>query len=222
MSSVSSVSNPIRLMIIDDHSIVRHGLRSILELEQGIEVVGEADSGQTALILVATVKPDIVLLDLSLGDRGTAEGIDICQTITSGYPQTGVIVLTTFLEERLVLQAIRSGAKGYVLKDVDAVDLVKIVRAVNRGESALDSRSAALLMRNVLSGDNVGKPALAFTDREMEIIHLLRQGYSNREIGERIAISESTVKFHIRKVMRKLDVNHRTEIVYTAGKLGLI
>jgi len=209
-------------MIVDDHSIVRHGLRSILELEQGIEVVGEADSGRVALGMLDSVMPDIVLLDLSLGERGTAEGIDVCQMITAGYPQTGVIVLTTFLEERLVLQAIRSGARGYVLKDVDAIDLVKIVRAVNRGESALDTRSAALVMRNVLSGENVGQPALEFTKREMEIMHLLRQGYSNRQIGDHIAISASTVKFHIRKIMRKLDVNHRTEIVYTAGKLGLI
>jgi DNA-binding NarL/FixJ family response regulator len=209
-------------MIVDDHSIVRHGLRSILELEQGIEVVGEADSGRVALGMLDSVMPDIVLLDLSLGERGTAEGIDVCQMITTGYPQTGVIVLTTFLEERLVLQAIRSGARGYVLKDVDAIDLVKIVRAVNRGESALDTRSAALVMRNVLSGENVGQPALEFTEREMEIMHLLRQGFSNRQIGDHIAISASTVKFHIRKIMRKLDVNHRTEIVYTAGKLGLI
>ncbi len=216
------MNTPIRLMIVDDHSIVRHGLRSILELEQGIEVVGEADSGRVALGMLDSVMPDIVLLDLSLGERGTAEGIDVCQMITAGYPQTGVIVLTTFLEERLVLQAIRSGARGYVLKDVDAIDLVKIVRAVNRGESALDTRSAALVMRNVLSGENVGQPALEFTKREMEIMHLLRQGYSNRQIGDHIAISASTVKFHIRKIMRKLDVNHRTEIVYTAGKLGLI
>ncbi len=216
------MNTPIRLMIVDDHSIVRHGLRSILELEQGIEVVGEADSGRVALGMLDSVMPDIVLLDLSLGERGTAEGIDVCQMITTGYPQTGVIVLTTFLEERLVLQAIRSGARGYVLKDVDAIDLVKIVRAVNRGESALDTRSAALVMRNVLSGENVGQPALEFTEREMEIMHLLRQGFSNRQIGDHIAISASTVKFHIRKIMRKLDVNHRTEIVYTAGKLGLI
>lgn len=214
--------SPIRLMIIDDHSIVRHGLRSILELEQEIEVVGEADSGSAALSQFDTVRPNIVLLDLSLGERGTAEGLDICQTITSTYPDTGVVVLTTFLEERLVMQAIRNGAKGYVLKDVDAVDLIKIIRAVNRGESALDTRSAALVMKNFLSSGGANQPSFELTEREIEIIRLLRQGYSNREIGEQIAISESTVKFHVRKIMRKLDVNHRTEIVYTAGKLGLI
>ncbi len=214
--------SPIRLMIIDDHSIVRHGLRSILELEQEIEVVGEADSGSAALSQFDTVRPNIVLLDLSLGERGTAEGLDICQAITSAYPDTGVVVLTTFLEERLVMQAIRNGAKGYVLKDVDAVDLIKIIRAVNRGESALDTRSAALVMKNFLSTGSASQWSFELTEREIEIIRLLRQGYSNREIGEHIAISESTVKFHVRKIMRKLDVNHRTEIVYTAGKLGLI
>lgn len=213
---------PIRLMIIDDHSIVRHGLRSILELEHGIEVVGEADDPSAALHVLEEISPDIVLLDLSLGGRGTVEGLEMCQIITSRYPRTGVIVLTTFLEEYLVLQAIRSGAKGYVLKDVDAVDLVKIVRAVYRGESALDTRSAAMVMKNFLANNDLQNPSLDLTAREMEVIRLLGKGFSNREIGEQISISESTVKFHVRKIMRKLNVNHRTEIVYAAGKLGLI
>ncbi len=216
------MSARIRLIIIDDHSIVRHGLRSILELEQGLEVVGEASDATSALAMLSSVQPDIVLLDLSLGGRGTTEGLEICRSITLQYPQMAVIILTTFLEEYLVMQAIRNGARGYVLKDVDAVDLVKIVRAVYRGESALDTRSAALVMKNVLTGSNFQQPILDLTEREMEVIRLLGKGHSNREIGEHIAISESTVKFHVRKIMRKLDVNHRTEIVYTAGKLGLI
>ncbi|MCG8350654.1 MAG: response regulator transcription factor [Chloroflexales bacterium] len=216
------MSKSIRLMIIDDHSIIRHGLRSILELEPDIQVVGEANDGEAALRLLGELNPDIVLLDLSLGRHGTAAGLELCQTITSAHPDTGVIVLTTFLEERLVVQAIRNGAKGYVLKDVDAVDLSKLIRAVYRGESALDTRSAAFVMKSFLSGGSSPQVLLELTEREMAVIQLLGQGYSNKEIGEQIAISESTVKFHVRKIMRKLNVHHRTEVVYTAGKLGLI
>jgi len=212
----------IRLVIVDDHSIVRHGLRSILELEPGIHIVGEAGDEQSAMQVLATLQPDIVLLDLSLSGGNATEGIALCRMITSRHPTTSVIVLTTFLEERLVLQAIKSGAKGYVLKDVDAVDLIKIVRAVSRGESALDSRSAALVMKNLGAPRAVSASERDLTDRELEVVRLMAQGYSNKAIGEQIAISESTVKFHLRNVMRKLDVHHRTEVVYAASKLGLL
>lgn len=212
----------IRLVIVDDHTIIRHGLRSILELEREIEVVGEADASGTALQIIAEQRPDIALLDLSLGAQGTNGGLGLCQSITSCFPQTSVIVLTTFLDEDLVMRAIRSGAKGYVLKDVDAVDLVKSVRAVNRGESALDTRTATLVMKNLSVQTDHHDPALDFTERELEVARLLAQGHSNKAIGERIAISESTVKFHLRNVMRKLDVHHRTEVVYAIGKLGLL
>lgn len=216
------MSDVIRLVIVDDHTIVRQGLRSILELERGIEVVGEAGDRATALQVIEAHQPDIVLLDLSLGRQGTDGGLDLCQAITTGFPQTSVIVLTTFLEERLVMQAIQSGAKGYVLKDVDAVDLVKSVRAVSRGESALDTRTATLVMKRLVIRGEDRSPTLDFSERELEVTRLLAQGYSNKAIGERIAISESTVKFHLRNVMRKLNVNHRTEVVYAASKLGLL
>lgn len=216
------MSEVIRLVIIDDHAIVRHGLRSILELEREIEVVGEADDSATALQIIAEQQPAIALLDLSLGTQGTGGGIDLCRTITACFPETSVIVLTTFLEEDLVLRAIRSGAKGYVLKDVDAVDLVKSVRAVSRGESALDTRTATLVMKNLSAQPEHHDPVGDFTERELSVTRLLAQGYSNKEIGERIAISESTVKFHLRNVMRKLNVHNRAEVVYAAGKLGLL
>lgn len=216
------MSEVIRLVIIDDHAIVRHGLRSILELEREIEVVGEAEESGAALRVIAEQNPDIALLDLSLGAQGTAGGIGLCQTITSCFPATSVIVLTTFLDEDLVLRAIRSGAKGYVLKDVDAVDLVKSLRAVRHGESALDARTATLVMKNLSVQPEPHDHGNELTDRELAVTRLLAQGYSNREIGERIAISESTVKFHLRNVMRKLEAHNRTEVVYAAGKLGLL
>lgn len=214
------MSKPIRLMIVDDHAIVRHGLRSILELEPGIMVAGEAGDAATALALIAQEHPDVVLLDLSLGAQGVDGGLELCQTICADHPQTSVIVLTTFLDDQLVLRAIRSGARGYVLKDVDAFDLIKSVRAVHRGESALDTRTASLVMKSL---SNPGEPQeTLLTEREHQVLRLLACGLSNREIGEQIAISESTVKFHLRNIMRKLNVHHRAEVVYVAGKLGLL
>ncbi len=214
------MSKPIRLMIVDDHAIVRHGLRSILELEPGIMVAGEAGDAATALALIAQEHPDVVLLDLSLGAQGVDGGLELCQTICADHPRTSVIVLTTFLDDQLVLRAIRSGARGYVLKDVDAFDLIKSVRAVHRGESALDTRTASLVMKSL---SNPGEPQeTLLTEREHQVLRLLACGLSNREIGEQIAISESTVKFHLRNIMRKLNVHHRAEVVYVAGKLGLL
>lgn len=215
------MADPIRLIIVDDHSIVRHGLRSILELEPGIAIVGEANDERSALQAVVAHQPDIVLLDLSLSGGSAADGIAVCRTITTRFPGTGVIILTTFLNDQLVLQAIRSGAKGYVLKDVDAVDLIKSVRAVSRGESALDTRTAAMVMKNIGGWQGVAQTDM-LTARELDVVRLIAKGFTNRLIGEQIAISESTVKFHLRNVMRKLDVSHRTEVVYAAGKRGLL
>lgn len=209
----------IRVVIIDDHPIVREGLRSILELESDIAVVGHATNAAEALDTVAAERPDVVLLDLKLGDDGPATGLGVCSAIVGRFPEVGVVVLTTFHDQTLVLDALRRGAKGYVLKDVDVVDLVKIIRAVRRGESGFDSRSASLVVRSLRQGDGTG-PKL--TKRELEIIRLLAQGLTNREIGKVALISVSTVKFHLRSIMTKLAVRHRAEVVYAAAKLGLL
>jgi len=216
------MNSPIRVMLIDDHGIVRQGLRAILELEQGIAVVGEANDLAGALPLLAELQPHIVLLDLSLGSGGTARGLEACKLISTRYPEIGVIILTTFLEERLVLQAIENGAKGYILKDVDAVDLVKMIWAVSRGEGAIDTRITPLVLKNLSAGHGARKSAHDLTDREKEVIRLLAGGHSNRQIGIALSISESTVKYHLRNIMDKLDVRRRTEVVYAAGKLGLL
>ncbi|HEY0452943.1 response regulator transcription factor [Actinophytocola sp.] len=208
----------IRVVIVDDHTIVREGLRSILELEDDVAVVGHAASPAEALAAIGAEQPDVVLLDLKLSEDGPATGLGLCSAIVAGYPEVGVVVLTTFHDQTLVLDALRRGAKGYVLKDVDVVDLVKIIRAVRRGESGFDSRSASLVVRSLSEQDS--GPRL--TPREVEIIRLLAQGLTNREIGKVALISDSTVKFHVRGIMRKLSVHHRTEVVYAATKLGLL
>jgi two-component system response regulator DevR len=213
----------IRVMLIDDHGIVRQGLRSILELEQGIEVVGEAGDHIAGFGEVERLQPDIVLLDLSLGPDGAVRGLEACQQISSHFSDIGVIILTTFLEEHLVLQALRNGAKGYILKDVDARELAGMIRAVQRGEAALDTRISALVLKHVPGMQSSERNmALDLSEREKEVLRLMAAGYSNRKIGEQICISQSTVKYHVRNIMNKLDVRHRTEVIYAASKLGLI
>ncbi len=211
-----------RVLIIDDHAVVRRGLRSILELEPELVVVGEAGTAAEAMEVAERSRPEIVLLDLRLGPDDDREGLLLCSRILERWPATRVVVLSTFLEERLVLEALRRGAQAYVLKDVDAVELVKIIRAVSRGESGFDSRSAAVVARSI-AGEGAGAPtAPQLSHREREVVTLITEGLSNREIGEAIFLSESTVKFHVRNVMRKLDVRHRAEVAYMASRLGLL
>jgi DNA-binding NarL/FixJ family response regulator len=210
-----------RVVLVDDHAIVRQGLKAALALEGDIEVVGEAASRDAALRAIARQQPDLVLVDLKLSTEQPAEGLDLCSEIVRRHPDVGVIVLTTFLNQQLVLDAIRRGAKGYVLKDVDVVELARIIRAVRRGEAGFDTRSTALMARS-LAGRTSGQPRPDLSERELEIIRLISQGLSNREIAERVIISESTVKYHIRNTMQKLNVNRRAEVVYAATKLGLL
>jgi two-component system response regulator DevR len=208
-----------RLMLVDDHAIVRRGLRSILELEPGISVVAEAGSRDEAVRLLDRVRPDVILLDLKLSADHDAEGLEVCSEILARRPDARVVILSTFLDENLLNQALRRGAKAYVLKEVDVVELVRIVRAVARGESGFDSRSAEM-MRSLVAHDwdAVGSD---LTAREREVIGLLAHGLTNREIGQRLFVSESTAKFHVHNVMRKLGVRRRAEVAYAAGKLSL-
>ncbi|MGY1609299.1 MULTISPECIES: MadR family response regulator transcription factor [unclassified Geodermatophilus] len=219
------MTEPIRLVIVDDHAIVRRGLRSILEREPDIEVVGEAATAAAALDLVAAVRPHIVLLDLKLSAGSDVAGLALCGELTARTPAPGVLVVTTFLDERLVVEAIRHGARGYVLKDVDAVALVAAIRAVRRGESAFDSHSAAMVVRSLAApapSSPRGRPSPELTGREREVLALLARGLSNEAIGRELYISATTAKFHVTNLMRKLAVSRRAEAVYAGSKLGLI
>jgi DNA-binding NarL/FixJ family response regulator len=213
-----------RVLIVDDHAVVRRGLRSILELENDIAVVGEAGGAADALRTVERTRPEVVLLDLKLSPEGDADGLVVCSRILERRPRTGVVVLSTFLDEQLVAEALRRGARAYVLKDVDLSELVRIIRAVARGESGFDSRSAAVVRALAAGRPATGtadeRPAL--TEREREVVKLIAEGLTNREIGETIFVSESTVKFHVRNVMRKLNVHHRAEVAYAGSRLGLL
>jgi two-component system, NarL family, response regulator DevR len=208
-----------RVMLVDDHAIVRRGLRSILELEPDISVVSEAGGRADALQALDRVEPDVILLDLKLSADHDAEGLELCSDILARRPDSRVVILSTFLDQNLLNQALRRGAKAYVLKEVDVVELVRIIRAVSRGESGFDSRSAELMRSLVAHGSDGLEPDL--TEREREVVDLLAHGLTNREIGTRMFVSESTAKFHVHNVMRKLGVRRRAEVAYAAGKYGL-
>lgn len=209
----------VRIVLVDDHAILRDGLKSVLEREADLSVVGEASSRGEGLAVVEKVQPDIVLMDLKLSASTDYEGLALCAQLSGAHPGIGLLVLTTFLDDRLVVEAVHAGARGYVVKDVDTTELVRAIRAVSRGESAFDSRSASAVIRS-LNGQ--GSTIERLTDRELEVLRLLATGLSNNSIGTRLFISATTVKFHVSNIMRKLGVSRRAEAVYAASKQGLI
>jgi DNA-binding NarL/FixJ family response regulator len=208
-----------RLVLVDDHAILRQGLRAVLEREDDLVVVGEASSEGEAEAVVRTVAPDVVLLDLKLSAGSEFEGLSLCAKLAAAHTGVGLLVLTTFLDEDLVVRAVHAGARGYVVKDVDTTELVRAIRAISAGESAFDARSAAAVVRS-MNGRN--EPRQQLTDRELEVLRLLATGLSNHAIGERLFISATTAKFHVSNIMRKLEVTRRAEAVYAASKRGLI
>lgn len=209
----------IRLVLVDDHAILREGLRSVLERQRGLVVVGEASSEAEAVAVVGATTPDVVLLDLKLSAGSEYEGLSLCATLSSAHPGIGLLVLTTFLDEDLVVRAVHAGARGYVVKDVDTTELVRAIRAISAGESAFDARSAAVVVRSMSGRADVHQQ---LTDRELQVLRLLATGLSNNQIGEQLYISATTAKFHVSNIMRKLEVSRRAEAVYAASKRGLI
>jgi two-component system, NarL family, response regulator DevR len=210
----------IDIVLVDDHAILRQGLRAVLEREPGLRVTGEAATPAEAVAVIATTRPMIVLLDLKLSASTETAGLDLCGKLTAAYPEVAVLVLTTVVDDQLILQAIHNGARGYVVKEVDTSELVRAIRAVSRGESAFDSRSAAAMVRGI-NASPTGETRL-LTGREREVLRLLARGLSNRDIGKQLYISETTAKFHVGNILRKLQVTRRAEAVYVASKTGVI
>ncbi|KAA0020010.1 response regulator transcription factor [Antrihabitans cavernicola] len=209
----------IRMVLVDDHAILRQGLRSVLEREPDLRVVGEASSESEAESVVREADPDVVLMDLKLSAGSEYEGLSLCAKLSAAHDGIGLLVLTTFLDDELVVRAVHAGARGYVVKDVDTTELVRAIRAVSAGESAFDARSAAAVVRSM---NGRSTPRERLTDRELEVLRLLAAGMSNSSIGERLFISATTAKFHVSNILRKLEVSRRAEAVYAASKRGLI
>ncbi len=204
----------VRLLLVDDHELVRAGLRTFLGLQPDIEVVGEAASGEQALALVPRLAPDIVLLDLVLPGLS---GLEVVRRLRAAHPAVKVIVLTSYAGEDSVLPAVRAGVAGYLLKDVGPAELADAVRAVHAGGASLDPGVAATVLRDV----SAPRPADALTPREREVLRLIARGRSNRLIARDLALSEKTVKAHVSAVLAKLGVTDRTQAALYAVRHDL-
>ncbi len=204
----------IRILLVDDHPVVRHGLRGMLDAEAGLTVVGEASSGPAGVTAAADLRPDIVLMDLRMPD---GDGVPATERIVATMPGTRVIVLTTYESDRDILRAIEAGACGYLLKDASPAELADAVRAAARGETVLSPSVASTLVRQVR---RPAPPALSA--REAEVLRLVARGLTNADIGRQLFISEATVKTHLLRVFGKLDVADRTAAVTTAMEHGLL
>lgn len=213
-------SYPIRVLLADDHAVVREGLRVFLELQDGIEVVGEAEDGEQALAAAERLRPDVILMDLVMP---RLDGVGAMRELRRRLPQTRVIALTSFLDDERLLPAIEAGAAGYLLKDVEPSELARAVRAAKAGEAMLDPAAAARLVDAVAQG---ATPAPAnrerLTRREQEVLELLASGRSNKRIAFELGISEKTVKAHVGRVLAKLGVSDRTEAAVLAISEGLV
>jgi len=204
----------IRLILVDDHPVVRHGLRGMLEAEPDLTVVGEASSGPEGVTLAAELRPDIVLMDLRMPG---GDGVEATARIVATVPGVRVMVLTTYESDRDILRAIEAGAGGYLLKDASPAELAEGVRAAARGETVLAPSVASTLVRQVRSP---APPALSA--REAEVLRLVARGLTNADIGRELFIAEATVKTHLLRSFAKLDVADRTAAVTRAMSLGLL
>ncbi|MFO7320302.1 MAG: response regulator transcription factor [Chloroflexota bacterium] len=205
----------IRILIADDHAVVRQGLRMFLTLDSDLEVVGEAADGQQALQLARELHPDVVLMDLLMP---VMDGIQATSTLKQTMPDIEVIALTSVLEDSSVVSAIRAGAIGYLLKDTEADELIRAIKAAANGQVQLSPKAAARLMREVRAPES---PEV-LTERETEVLRLLAQGKSNKEIAHILTISEPTVKTHVSSILGKLHVSSRTQAALHAARIGLV
>jgi len=205
----------IRILIADDHAVVRKGLRSFLELDPDLKIVGEAADGAAALRMAQQFKPDVVLMDLLMP---VMDGVAATSAIRRELPDIEVLALTSVLEESLVIQAIQAGAIGYLLKDTDAPKLRQAIKAAAAGEVQLSPAAAAMLMHKV----KAPRSPETLTERETEVLRQLARGKSNKEIATSLFISETTVKTHVKNIMQKLGVPSRTQAALYAARIGLV
>lgn len=204
----------IRVVVVDDHTIVRNGLVQLLDGDPGIEVVGAAGDGDAAIALCVDQTPDVALMDLSMPGMG---GVEATRTIVQRTPGVQVVVLTSFMDRENVVQALAAGAVGYLLKDAEPEDVIRAIHSAARGESPIDPRAA----RTMLSAQQAGDPAAALTEREREVLSLVGEGLPNKQIGRRLGISEKTVKAHLTSAFRTIGVDDRMQAGLWARNHGL-
>jgi NarL family two-component system response regulator LiaR len=211
-----TVSKPIRVMVVDDHAMVRRGLATFLMVYGDLQLAGEAESGEAAIQLCAEVQPDVVLMDMVLP---VMDGAAATRVIRQRFPKVQVIALTSFKEKNLIKNALEAGAIGYLLKDVTADELARAIRAANAGRATLSPDVAQVIVQ---TAGQAPEPGLDLTEREREVLALMVEGLNNTQIAGRLTVSPSTIKSHVSNILAKLGVSSRTEAVTLALRHGLV
>lgn len=211
-----TVSKPIRVMLVDDHAMVRRGLSTILMIYDDLQLAGEAESGETAIQMCGEVLPDVVLMDMVLP---AMDGAAATRMIRQRFPKVQVIALTSFKEKDLIKNALEAGAIGYLLKDVTADELARAIRAAHVGRATLSPDVAQVIVQ---TAGQPPEPGLDLTEREREVLALMVEGLNNTQIAGRLSVSPSTIKSHVSNILSKLGVSSRTEAVTLALRNGLV
>lgn len=209
----------IRLLVIDDHEMVREGLKAILSTEPDFDIVGDAANAEQAFELIHRLHPDVILLDVRLPGES---GIEICRSVTERYPEIAVIIVTTYTDETLVAQCIQAGARGFIVKDIERFDLKRSIRAVARGEAAIDPKAAVAVLAQLRKSPQVEQEtnSIQLSPQQIVILRMVAQGLSSREIATQLYLSENTVKGYVQEILHRLSVKNRTEAVMVAVKQG--
>jgi DNA-binding NarL/FixJ family response regulator len=206
----------IRVFLLDDHEIVRRGVREVLEAEPDIIVVGEAGTAESALARIPALVPDVAVLDIRLPD---GDGVSVCREIRSSMPQVGCLMLTSFGDDEALFDAIMAGAAGYVLKQIRGTDLVGAVRTIAAGQSLLDPQAASRVMGRLRDHGGRADPLAGLTPQERRILELIGEGLTNRQIGERMFLAEKTVKNYVSALFVKLGMERRTQAAAYAARI---
>jgi DNA-binding NarL/FixJ family response regulator len=208
---------PIRILIVEDQTLMRQGLRTILDLEPGLQVVGEAADGERGMHLALALRPDVILMDVQMPGMN---GIEAIAAICAVWPEARIVILTTFGRDDYVYEGVRAGAVGFLLKDAPADHLIQTIRRVHAGEVFIQAEIASRMLRELIRPQ--AGPIEPLSDREQEVLVLLAQGHSNREIATQLVLAEGTVKNHVSNILAKLQAENRTQAADIARRYGLI
>jgi DNA-binding NarL/FixJ family response regulator len=208
---------PIRILLVEDQTLMRQGLKTILDLEPGLQVVGEATNGRTGIRRALDLRPDVILMDVQMPGMS---GIEAIAAICAIWPEARIIILTTFARDEYVFQGVRAGAVGFLLKDAPADSLIQTIRRVHAGEVFIQPEIASRLLRELITPQDL--PIEPLSEREREVLVLVAQGHSNREIAERLVLAEGTVKNHVSNILGKLQAENRTQAADIARRHGLV
>jgi len=216
MTEDGAQAQPIKVFLLDDHELVRVGVRDLLETQPDIEVVGEAGTAESALARIPALRPDVAILDVRLPD---GDGVTVCREIRSSMPGVACLMLSSFDDDQAMFDAVMAGAAGYVLKQIHGTDLVGAVRTVAAGESMLDPRAASRLMARLRDSSHKRDPLAGLTGQERRILELIGEGLTNRQIGERMFLAEKTVKNYVSALFAKLGMERRTQAAAYAARI---